>query len=162
MNNILPSDVPIHEKYDLKGSMYKRKASRQERAKSHPTFKDLDFLELHPDGLQLEERHYENIISSIRRDCMVLESFGIMDYSLLLGIHNLEKERNNTAIEAYFDAKLGDLTSNQSVHNASLAAAGSGIGSPNLSVHHAGGGGAASSYTSVPKASKFWDSVFNM
>ena len=31
-----------------------------------------------------------------------------MDYSLLLGIHNLEKEKNNSAIEAYFDAKLSD------------------------------------------------------
>ena len=31
-----------------------------------------------------------------------------MDYSLLLGIHNLEKERNNSAIEAYFDAKSTD------------------------------------------------------
>lgn len=159
MNNILPSDVPIHEKYDLKGSMYKRKASRQERAKSHPTYKDLDFLEQHPDGLQLEERHYDNIISSIRRDCMVLESFGIMDYSLLLGIHNLEKERNNAAIEAYFDAKLGDLSSNHSNLNSSMGAGpgGSNLGSPNLS-SHAGG----ASHPTVQKASKYWDSVFNM
>jgi 1-phosphatidylinositol-4-phosphate 5-kinase len=71
MNNILPSDVQIHEKFDLKGSLYKRKASKQERAKNHPTFKDLDFLEMHPDGVMLDERHYENIISSINRDCMV-------------------------------------------------------------------------------------------
>jgi 1-phosphatidylinositol-4-phosphate 5-kinase len=75
MNNILPSDVPVHEKYDLKGSLYKRKASRTERAKAHPTFKDLDFLEQHPDGLQLEEKDYDNIISSIRRDCMVCLCF---------------------------------------------------------------------------------------
>ncbi len=31
-----------------------------------------------------------------------------MDYSLLLGIHNLEKEHVDSAIEAYFDAKLID------------------------------------------------------
>lgn len=73
MNNILPSDVPIHEKYDLKGSLYKRKAGRQERSKNHPTFKDLDFLEQHPEGLQLDEKHYDNIISSIKRDCMVFK-----------------------------------------------------------------------------------------
>ncbi|CAF0920939.1 unnamed protein product [Brachionus calyciflorus] len=108
MNNILPSDVPIHEKYDLKGSSYKRKASKAERAKSHPTFKDLDFLEEHPSGLIIDEKHYDNIISSLKRDCLILESFGIMDYSLLLGIHNLEKERNNNAIEAYYEAKIGD------------------------------------------------------
>ena len=75
MNNILPSDIPIHEKYDLKGSLYKRKASRQERLKAHPTFKDLDFLEEHPDGIILDDRHYDNIISSIRRDCLVIDYF---------------------------------------------------------------------------------------
>lgn len=108
MNNILPSDVPIHEKYDLKGSSHKRKASKEERAKSNPTFKDLDFLEVHPNGLILDEKNYDNIIASIRRDCLILESFGIMDYSLLLGIHNLEKERNNTATEAYYEAKINN------------------------------------------------------
>lgn len=72
MNNILPSDIPIHEKYDLKGSLYKRKASPKELAKSHPTYKDKDFLERHPNGIQIDERHYDNIISSIKRDCMVI------------------------------------------------------------------------------------------
>lgn len=28
---------------------------------------------------------------SVERDCKVLESFGIMDYSLLLGIHNIDQ-----------------------------------------------------------------------
>ena len=27
----------------------------------------------------------------MERDCKVLESFGIMDYSLLLGIHNIDQ-----------------------------------------------------------------------
>ena len=48
MNNILPSNIKYHEKYDLKGSMYKRQASNKERMKSSPTLKDLDFLEEHP------------------------------------------------------------------------------------------------------------------
>jgi len=39
MNNILPSIVKMHEKYDLKGSTYKRKASKSERAKNSPTLK---------------------------------------------------------------------------------------------------------------------------
>ena len=77
MNNILPSDVPIHEKYDLKGSLYKRKASKQERAKSSPTFKDIDFLAEHPDGIILDEKQYDNIISSLKRDCLVRSFFFI-------------------------------------------------------------------------------------
>lgn len=33
MNNLLPQAIQMHEKYDLKGSTYKRMASKQERAK---------------------------------------------------------------------------------------------------------------------------------
>ncbi|GIY09401.1 phosphatidylinositol 4-phosphate 5-kinase type-1 alpha [Caerostris extrusa] len=33
MNNLLPSYITLHEKYDLKGSTYKRKASKSERKK---------------------------------------------------------------------------------------------------------------------------------
>ena len=43
MNNLLPRDVEMNWKYDLKGSTLKRTASSKERAKSSPTFKDLDF-----------------------------------------------------------------------------------------------------------------------
>lgn len=117
MNNILPSDVPIHEKYDLKGSTYKRKASKAELAKKSPTYKDIDFLEEHKEGLILDEKHYENIISSLKRDCLILQSFGIMDYSMLLGIHNIEKERINSAIEAYYEAKVGDPLPSSIVNN---------------------------------------------
>ena len=47
MNNLLPSTLRYHEKYDLKGSSYKRKATGDELGKSSPTFKDLDFQERH-------------------------------------------------------------------------------------------------------------------
>ncbi len=75
MNNILPSDITMHEKYDLKGSLYKRKASRAERAKTTPTCKDLDFLDEHPEGITLDEKHYENIVNSLKRDCLVCLRF---------------------------------------------------------------------------------------
>ncbi len=47
MNNLLPSSIKLHEKYDLKGSTYKRKASPSEITKNSPTFKDLDFGDKH-------------------------------------------------------------------------------------------------------------------
>ena len=65
-------------------------ANKRERAKGSPTFKDLDFMELLPDGVLLEQETYNALISTLRRDCRVLESFRIMDYSLLIGIHNLD------------------------------------------------------------------------
>jgi Phosphatidylinositol-4-phosphate 5-Kinase len=39
---------------------------------------------------QLEQETYNALISTLRRDCRVLESFRIMDYSLLVGVHNLD------------------------------------------------------------------------
>uniref|UniRef100_A0A1B0AM27 PIPK domain-containing protein n=1 Tax=Glossina palpalis gambiensis TaxID=67801 RepID=A0A1B0AM27_9MUSC len=90
MNNLLPSYVKMHLKYDLKGSTFKRKASKAERAKKSPTYKDLDFMEHHPNGIFLEAETYSALIKTIQRDCTVLESFKIMDYSLLVGIHNLD------------------------------------------------------------------------
>ncbi|XP_046399267.1 phosphatidylinositol 4-phosphate 5-kinase type-1 beta-like isoform X11 [Ischnura elegans] len=97
MNNLLPSVIKLHQKYDLKGSTYKRKASKTERTKSSPTFKDLDFIEHHPEGIFLEADTYSALVKTIQRDCRVLESFKIMDYSLLVGIHNLDQAAREKA-----------------------------------------------------------------
>ncbi|XP_077471453.1 phosphatidylinositol 4-phosphate 5-kinase type-1 alpha-like isoform X3 [Stigmatopora argus] len=88
MNNILPRSVRMHLKFDLKGSTYKRRASKKEREKSKPTFKDLDFLSDVPEGLSLDQDTHGALVKTLQRDCLVLESFKIMDYSLLLGVHN--------------------------------------------------------------------------
>ena len=71
MNNLLPSSIRMHEKYDLKGSTYKRKASKKERTKRSPTLKDLDFMELHPEGIMLEADTHSALINTISRDCRV-------------------------------------------------------------------------------------------
>ncbi|PRD25763.1 UNVERIFIED_CONTAM: Phosphatidylinositol 4-phosphate 5-kinase type-1 alpha [Trichonephila clavipes] len=103
MNNLLPSYITMHEKYDLKGSTYKRKASKSEREKSSPTYKDLDFMERHSEGILLEAETYNALIKTITRDCRVLESFKIMDYSLLVGIHNLDlAKKEKKASRIYF------------------------------------------------------------
>ncbi|XP_055065559.1 phosphatidylinositol 4-phosphate 5-kinase type-1 alpha isoform X1 [Misgurnus anguillicaudatus] len=88
MNNLLPRSVPMHLKYDLKGSTYKRRASPKEIEKSVPTYKDLDFIQDMPEGIQLEPDNYNALCKTIQRDCLLLQSFKIMDYSLLVGIHN--------------------------------------------------------------------------
>lgn len=90
MNNVLPRSVKMHYKYDLKGSTYKRRASRKEREKACPTYKDLDFQDMHEEGLYFDAETYNNLMKTLQRDCRVLESFKIMDYSLLLGVHVLD------------------------------------------------------------------------
>ncbi|XP_025163869.1 phosphatidylinositol 4-phosphate 5-kinase type-1 beta isoform X2 [Harpegnathos saltator] len=108
MNNLLPSSVKLHQKYDLKGSTYKRKASKTERSKSSPTYKDLDFIEHHPEGIFLEADTYGALVKTIQRDCRVLESFKIMDYSLLVGIHNLDQAAKEKAQEQRLSASADE------------------------------------------------------
>lgn len=61
-------------------------------------------MEQHPNGIFLEADTYNALVKTIQRDCRVLESFKIMDYSLLVGVHNLDlafkekqEERNKAA-----------------------------------------------------------------
>lgn len=71
MNNLIPSHVHIHEKYDLKGSTYKRRANDAERQKEKPTWKDLDFMERHPDGFILEYDTFVALKRTVEQDCRV-------------------------------------------------------------------------------------------
>ncbi|XP_034016328.1 phosphatidylinositol 4-phosphate 5-kinase type-1 alpha-like [Thalassophryne amazonica] len=91
MNNLLPCAVRMHLKYDLKGSTYKRRASTKEREKAVPTYKDLDFIQDMSEGILLDSDKYNAVCKTIQRDCLVLQSFKIMDYSLLVGIHNVDQ-----------------------------------------------------------------------
>ncbi|XP_077004471.1 phosphatidylinositol 4-phosphate 5-kinase type-1 beta isoform X2 [Tamandua tetradactyla] len=108
MNNVLPRSMRMHFTYDLKGSTYKRRASRKEREKSNPTFKDLDFLQDMHEGLYFDTETYNALMKTLQRDCRVLESFKIMDYSLLLGIHILDhslKDKEEDTSQNVPDAK---------------------------------------------------------
>jgi len=91
MKNLLPSGLEMHHKFDLKGSTYKRKASRKERSKANPTFKDLDFMTMYPEGILLQPELYHSLMDTIERDCRALESLKIMDYSFLMGVHNVDQ-----------------------------------------------------------------------
>uniref|UniRef100_A0A669E215 Phosphatidylinositol-4-phosphate 5-kinase, type I, beta b n=1 Tax=Oreochromis niloticus TaxID=8128 RepID=A0A669E215_ORENI len=105
MNNVLPRSVKMHYKYDLKGSTYKRRASRKEREKACPTYKDLDFQDMHEEGLYFDAETYNNLMKTLQRDCRVLESFKIMDYSLLLGVHVLDHREGGEQGQAGGDGR---------------------------------------------------------
>ena len=117
MKNLLPSGLEMHHKFDLKGSTYKRKASRKERSKNHPTFKDLDFMEMYPEGILLQAELYHSLFDTIERDCRALESLKIMDYSFLMGIHNVDQAGHRRPLmnqmQKYFaEAEEADTSDN--------------------------------------------------
>jgi len=94
MNNVLPSSVHLHEKYDLKGSTYKRRASEQERQKAKPTLKDLDFLELHVGGLSIPTEAYQALVRTIERDCRV-SCISSCDYCIICCSNNSDRQISN-------------------------------------------------------------------
>ncbi|KAI1315591.1 Phosphatidylinositol-4-phosphate 5-kinase [Mortierella claussenii] len=91
MGNVFPPNRDIHETYDLKGSTLGRAISDEELANNpRATQKDLNWvtrnrkLELGP-----EKRHL--FVEQIKRDVELLARLNIMDYSLLIGIHDVER-----------------------------------------------------------------------
>lgn len=89
MENIFHScqRLKIHEKYDLKGSTVKRKTHK--RRKESGVLKDLD---LHS-KICVGPENREALLEQLRKDTQFLASHRIMDYSLLLGIHNHRKQQ---------------------------------------------------------------------
>ncbi|CAI6369566.1 unnamed protein product [Macrosiphum euphorbiae] len=105
INNLLPSDIKIHQKFDLKGSTVDRKATDKERKKKLPTFKDVDFnYEFHHKGIFLKPDTYLAFVKTIEKDSEILKEFNIMDYSILIGVHYidspLQADENTSTNEA--------------------------------------------------------------
>lgn len=102
MRNIFSPRLHIHKKYDLKGSTVARQASDKEKAKDLPTFKDKDFLNA---GLiiQVGLDAKAKIMDQLQADVEFLTKLNLMDYSLLVGIHDEERsdfEAANDSFEA--------------------------------------------------------------
>lgn len=86
MENILQTDIYIHKRFDLKGSSQGRTVSKvtdKVTADEKTTLKDLD-LNFH---FYLNPLIRQRLFAQIKYDCEFLEAEGIMDYSLLLGVH---------------------------------------------------------------------------
>lgn len=92
MNNILPRVVRMHLKYDLKGSTYKRRASKKEREKAKPTFKDLDFMQDIPEGLMLDADTYSALVKTLQRDCLVRASCFFFLVFILYTVHETVRD----------------------------------------------------------------------
>lgn len=91
MNNLFPPHRDIHRTFDLKGSTYKRDF-KEEDLQQNPraTLKDLNWIRR---GLHLEfgPTKKNMFIEQLQKDVAFLQRLKVMDYSLLVGIHDLER-----------------------------------------------------------------------
>lgn len=94
MGNVLPSNKDIHETFDLKGSTFGRLTSEEEVARNpHAVMKDQNWVK-NKEIIQLGTSKKALFLTQLERDVDILKRLNIMDYSLLVGIHDIR--RGNT------------------------------------------------------------------
>ncbi|GME72524.1 unnamed protein product [Ambrosiozyma monospora] len=107
MNNLFPPHRAMNLTYDLKGSTHGRRTDIEKAKAAGKTSiiaKDLNFLEL-KDKISLGPIKKKPIIEQIAKDVKLLQQLNIMDYSLLIGVHDLRKsqEEDPDNLMANFD-----------------------------------------------------------
>lgn len=104
MGNTFNSDLDIHRRYDLKGSRYKR--TTKPTADLTIARKDMDFIN-EERKISIGPDRKAVLMEQMRIDSEFFVKNHIIDYSLLLGIHNISsgtrdlpapKWRNNSEI----------------------------------------------------------------
>ncbi|KAF9233398.1 SAICAR synthase-like protein [Melanogaster broomeanus] len=91
MNNLFPPHKDIHETYDLKGSTVGREYP-EEKAQKNPraVLKDLNWINREK-MLELGPEKRALLTEQLRRDSELLKRVHVMDYSLLVGIHHVQR-----------------------------------------------------------------------
>ncbi len=91
MNNLFPPHRDVHNTFDLKGSTFGRDYKEEDLAKNpRATLKDLNWLRRH-EHLELGLEKKRLFLEQLNKDVRLLQKLQIMDYSLLIGIHDLRK-----------------------------------------------------------------------
>ncbi|KAJ6612254.1 hypothetical protein B0H10DRAFT_1807822 [Mycena sp. CBHHK59/15] len=91
MNNLFPPHRDIHETFDLKGSTVGREYP-EAKAAANPraVLKDLNWIN-RGKALELGPEKRALLTEQLRRDAALLSQIHVMDYSLLVGIHKMER-----------------------------------------------------------------------
>ncbi|KAI0063903.1 SAICAR synthase-like protein [Artomyces pyxidatus] len=91
MNNLFPAHKDVHETYDLKGSTIGR-LYPEDKAQQNPraVLKDLNWIN-RGKSLELGPEKRALLTEQLRRDSVFLKELWVMDYSLLVGIHNMRR-----------------------------------------------------------------------
>ncbi|KJZ71707.1 hypothetical protein HIM_08904 [Hirsutella minnesotensis 3608] len=91
MNNLFPPHRDIHTTFDLKGSTIGRDYKEDDLARNpRATLKDLNWLR-RQQHLELGIQKKQLFLEQLQKDVLLLKRLQIMDYSLLIGIHDLSR-----------------------------------------------------------------------
>ncbi|PFH62892.1 hypothetical protein XA68_11211 [Ophiocordyceps unilateralis] len=91
MNNLFPPHRDIHQTFDLKGSTIGRDYKEADLARNpRATLKDLNWLR-RKQHLELGIQKKQMFLAQLQRDVVLLKRLQIMDYSLLIGIHDVAR-----------------------------------------------------------------------
>uniref|UniRef100_A0A8C6PXY9 Phosphatidylinositol 5-phosphate 4-kinase type-2 gamma n=1 Tax=Nothobranchius furzeri TaxID=105023 RepID=A0A8C6PXY9_NOTFU len=99
MRNMFSHRLPVHRKYNLKGSLLSREASFKEKVKELPTHKDAELMN-NMQKVYLSDDEKGKMMEKLSGDLEFLIQMRIMDYSLLLGIHDIERAEREEEEEA--------------------------------------------------------------
>ena len=88
MNNIFPIGYQIHLKFDLKGSVINRSVDAYKKAHPGSTWKEAEFSEKR--YMHVGPRDWPLLKAQLLDDTRFLALAGVMDYSLLVGIHRFD------------------------------------------------------------------------
>lgn len=119
MRNVFSNHLSTHRKFDLKGSTVDREASDKEREKELPTLKDNDFVNEQM-KVYIGEEAKQKLMETLTADVEFLTKLHLMDYSLLLGIHEVERGEQEMEREREKEAENTGLESDESETGSAL------------------------------------------
>eukprot|EP00929_Paragymnodinium_shiwhaense_P107555 TRINITY_DN7370_c1_g1_i1.p1 TRINITY_DN7370_c1_g1~~TRINITY_DN7370_c1_g1_i1.p1 ORF type:complete len:1049 (+),score=270.21 TRINITY_DN7370_c1_g1_i1:126-3272(+) len=100
MGNMFNTPFEIHRRYDLKGSWIGRSTPESEARDPTVALKDVDFTKA-CEHIRIGADRKAKLMAQIQRDCTFLTDNNIIDYSLLLGIHEIGDGSGGGGLHAF-------------------------------------------------------------
>eukprot|EP00804_Cyclotella_cryptica_P021831 CCRYP_000811-RB/>CCRYP_000811-RB protein AED:0.24 eAED:0.24 QI:184/1/1/1/0.8/0.66/6/1746/1055 len=133
MKSVYDTDKHLHQVFDVKGSSTGRDAKPGEAVK-----KDNDVRRSLPDGaFVLEDGLRDRLRMQVERDCQWLKAMKIMDYSMLIGVHNISLRPQKRPVSTPGKPRPKSLTNTDDGTNQSHSLLSSQIGDDGDEFSHA-------------------------
>lgn len=118
MNNVLPLHLKMHRTFDLKGSTWGRLTksipnTEDNNISDMPILKDLNWLQ-QKERIQIGSHKKKILLTTLKNDIEFLNEIFVMDYSLLIGVHYIDK---NEYVETTIDPSSRMISLNFSKKN---------------------------------------------